>query len=92
MSSASKYLNQTEVLPSQGQVNILAELKFFFYRGPYHITFILTRVMVHFSLYIIIIRGFPGGSDGKESARNAGDLDLIPGLGRSPGGGHGNPL
>ena len=36
--------------------------------------------------------GFPGGSDGKESACNAGDLDLIPGLGRSPGGGHGNPL
>ena len=28
--------------------------------------------------------GFPGGSDGKESASNAGDLDLIPGLGRSP--------
>ena len=33
-----------------------------------------------------------GGSDGKESACNAGDLGLIPGLGRSPGGGHGNPL
>ena len=36
--------------------------------------------------------GFPGSSDGKESACNAGDLGLIPGLGRSPGGGHGNPL
>ena len=35
---------------------------------------------------------FPGGSDGKESACNAGDLDSIPGLGRSPGGGHGDPL
>ena len=34
----------------------------------------------------------PGGSDGKESACNAGDLGSIPGLGRSPGGGHGNPL
>ena len=34
---------------------------------------------------------FPGGSDGKESACSAGDLGLIPGLGRSPGGGHGNP-
>ena len=33
-----------------------------------------------------------GGSDSKESACNAGDLDLIPGLGRSPGGGHGNPF
>ena len=37
-------------------------------------------------------QGFPGGSVGKESACNAGDLGLIPGLGRSPGGGHGNPL
>ena len=34
--------------------------------------------------------GFPGGSGGKESACNAGDLGLIPGLGRSPGGGHGS--
>ena len=32
--------------------------------------------------------GFPGGSDGKESAGNAGDLGSIPGLGQSPGGGH----
>ena len=31
-----------------------------------------------------------GGSDSKEPACNAGDLGLIPGLGRSPGGGHGN--
>ena len=36
--------------------------------------------------------GFPGGSDGKESAYSAGDLGSIPGLGRSSGGGHGNPL
>ena len=36
--------------------------------------------------------GFPGGSDGKESSCNAGDLGSIPGLGRSPGGGHGNLL
>ena len=33
--------------------------------------------------------GFPGGLDGKESTCNAGDLGLIPGLGRSPGGGYG---
>ena len=38
------------------------------------------------------IWGFPGGSVGKESAYNAGDLGSIPGLGRSPGGGHSNPL
>ena len=36
--------------------------------------------------------GFPGGSDGKESARNARDLDSIPGLGRYTGEGHGSPL
>ena len=36
--------------------------------------------------------GFSGGSDSKELVCNAGDLGLIPGLGRSLGGGHGNPL
>ena len=36
--------------------------------------------------------GFPGGSEGKVSACNAGDTGLIPGLGRSPGEGNGNPL
>ena len=36
--------------------------------------------------------GFPGGSAGKESTRNAGDLGSIPGLGRSPGEGKGYPL
>ena len=36
--------------------------------------------------------GFPGGSDGKESTHNAGDLGSILGLGRSPGEGHGNPF
>ena len=37
-------------------------------------------------------RGIPGGSEGKASACNAGDLGLIPRLGRSPGDGNGNPL
>ena len=36
--------------------------------------------------------GFPGSSDGKESACKAGDRDSTPGLGRSPGEGNGNPL
>ena len=35
---------------------------------------------------------FPGASDGKEFAYNAGDLGSIPGSEKSPGGGHGNPL
>ena len=37
-------------------------------------------------------KGFPGGSDGKESTCNAGDPGSIPGSGRSPGEGNGNPL
>ena len=36
--------------------------------------------------------GLPGGSDGKESSFYVGHLDLIPGLGKSPGRGHGNQL
>ena len=36
--------------------------------------------------------GFHGGSDSEESTCNVGDVGSIPGLGRSPGGGHGDPL
>ena len=36
--------------------------------------------------------GLPWWLSGKESSRSAGDMGLTPGLGRSPGGGHGNPL
>ena len=42
-----------------------------------------------------VLMGFPGGSVGKETAYNAGDprdMGSVPGLGRSPGGWHGNPL
>ena len=38
------------------------------------------------------LKVFPGGSEVKASARNAGDPSLIPGSGRSPGEGNGNPL
>ena len=44
---------------------------------------------------LLILCCFPGDASGKEPADNAGDLrdvSLIPGLGRSPGGEHGNPL
>ena len=40
----------------------------------------------------VLLSCFPGGSNDKESACNAGDLGSTPGSGRSPGGGHGNPL
>ena len=39
-----------------------------------------------------LFSGFPGGSDGKESTCNTGKLGSVPGLGRFPGGGHGNTL
>ena len=51
-----------------------------------------------YSIFVEIIHihknhpGFPGGSEVKASAYNAGDLGSIPGSGRSPGEGHGNPL
>ena len=40
----------------------------------------------------MVLLGFHGDSGGKESSRNVGDLGSIPGLGRSPGAGHSNPL
>ena len=43
-------------------------------------------------MYIMYISGFLGGSDGKASACNVGDLGLIPRWGRSSGEGNGNPL
>ena len=43
-------------------------------------------------MHVEYTQGFPGGSDGKESACNAGDPGLIPVSGRSPGGEHSNPL
>ena len=44
------------------------------------------------NVYILLSQGFPGGSDGKESACNAGDPGSIPGSGRSPGEENDNPL
>ena len=49
-------------------------------------------LMSDFCLPIRVPWGFPDGSDSKESACNERDLGLIPGFGRSPGGGHDNPL
>ena len=50
------------------------------------------KVMWLFCSLLFYDLGFPGGSTGKESTCNAGDLSSIPGLGRSPREGHGNPL
>ena len=53
------------------------------------ILFSLPNISIHSFIHSL---DFPGGSDCKESACNAGDLGSIPGSGRSPGGGRGNPL
>ena len=50
------------------------------------------NVAIFHLICIYIHQGFPHSSVSQESARNAGDLGLIPGLGRSLGEGHGNPL
>ena len=52
------------------------------------------RLQNTFSILVEVraLIGFPGGSEVKASASNTGDLGSIPGLGRSPGEGNGNPL
>ena len=46
----------------------------------------------HITIRLFVFGGFPGGSEGKESACNVGDLGWIPGSGRSSGEGTGYPL
>ena len=59
----------------------------------------ISKVFVEFIIILLLVffwhvesYGCPGGSDSVESACNAGDRGSIPGLGRSPGEGNGNPL
>ena len=51
-----------------------------------------TEEVCTFILFVFLRWGFPGDSDGKASACNAGDPGLIPGLERAPGEGNRNPL
>ena len=54
-----------------------------------------THTHTHIHTYIYTYTGFPGGSESKESTcstGDTGDMGSVPGLGRSPGGGNGNPL
>ena len=57
---------------------------------------VFCRIIISNLLCIFVfkfdIQNFPGGSDGKASVYNVGDPGSIPGLGRSPGEGNGNPL
>ena len=47
---------------------------------------------VHFCVTVLSVRGFPGSSVVKNLPTNTGDMDLVPGSGRSPGEGNGNLL
>ena len=62
------------------------------YKTVYIYICIYTYMYRHTYLCIYTCMSFPGGSDGKASAYNAGDPGSIPGSGRSPGEGNGNPL
>ena len=61
---------------------------YLYYRVSFHKNLAVSKL---FGM-ITSVTGFLGGSNGKDSACNAGDMSLIPGLGRSLGGGNGNPL
>ena len=67
-------------------------LPFTFFLQPTCDTFMIKTNPSNKRHYLQIRRGFPGGTDGKESVCNTGDLGLIPELGRYPGEGNGNPL
>ena len=68
--------------------DFIGNWKFYFYKIP---PFVFLFVF-DFFLYINILLSFPGGSEVKNPLANAGDASSIPGLGRFPGGGCGNPL
>ena len=58
----------------------------------YNFHLILPQNNVRTEINIVTEKGFPGGSDDKETVCNAGDPGSTPGLGRSPGEGNGYPL
>ena len=68
--------------------DFIGNRKFYFYKiHPFVFLFVFD-----FFKYINILLSFPGGSEVKNPLANAGDEGSIPGLGRFPGGGYGNPL
>ena len=64
----------------------------FSYRIEYSAISSFSGNMLLFSVYVVPSLDFPGGSDSKEPVYNAGDLGSVPGSGRSPGEGNGDPL
>ena len=76
----------------------ISEVRLFLSRTVYRYVCVCMYVCVcvcvcmYIYIYIYIYIGYPGSSVSKKSAWSAGDLGLIPGLGRSPGEGNDNPL
>ena len=64
----------------------------FTFLPTYKYLYINVYIFIYKCIYIHTYTGFPGGSEVKSSTCNAGDLGSIPGSGRSPGEGNGNPL
>ena len=85
--TASTILKKLYYYSMRSMPNIIFILK----KSSQAISFRLQRLVL-FKILLAPPWGFPWGSDGKESTCNAGDLGLLPGWGRSPGEGKGNPL
>ena len=62
------------------------------FHGSVSVSKVLTQSCLFACYWLCLFWGFPGDSDGKESTCNVGDLGSIPGLGRFPKRGHGNPF
>ena len=76
----------------QSWLDLLKDLAWGRYRGENHVLNVYETSFSHLHNMGVPRGVFPGGSDSKESTCNAGVLGSIPVLGRSPGGGNGNPL
>ena len=72
------------------KVGLFLDILLFFDVVVNGIVSLISPYNIYFS--ISVEKGCPGGSDGKESTCNAGNLGFICGLGRTPGGRHGKPL
>ena len=77
---------------SSSSLSAIRVVSFAYLRLLIFLLAILFKLVAYAAWHLAWCMGFPGGSDGKESAYNVEDLSLIPGLGRSLGERNGNPL
>ena len=82
----------TDTSNNIGLASLVAQRTHLQYRRPWFNPWVRKFPWRRVRLPSPVFLGFSDRSDGKESACNVGDLDSIPGLGSSPGEGHGNPL